>query len=204
MSGFFTIRSTCPRCRGKGKVIEKPCSQCRGAGRLPEQVQLKVRIPAGIEDGMPVRLAGEGEEGEEGRRGDLYCYVRVEPDEYFERRGDDVLCEVPITFAQAALGAGIEVPTIEGTSSLRVPAGTQPGQVFRMRGMGFKSLRGYGRGDQYVRILIEVPEKLTTRQAELLRELAEIEGKNVSPKRESFLEKLKSYFTGEEDDGTAS
>lgn len=204
VSGFFTIRSTCPRCRGTGKVIEKACSQCRGAGRLPEQVQLEVSILAGVEDGMPLRLTGEGEEGEGGRRGDLYCYVHVEPDEFFERRGDDVLCEVPITFAQAALGAEPEVPTIEGTSFLRVPGGTQPGQVFRMRGMGFKSLRGYGRGDQYVTVVIEVPKKLTPRQAELLRELAEIEGKNVSPKRESFLEKLKSYFAREEDHGTAS
>jgi len=203
--GFFMMRSTCPRCRGTGKVIEKACPDCRGAGRISVPAQITVRIPAGVEDGTPLRVTGQGEEGQRGQRGDLYCYVHVEPDEFFQRQGDDILCEVPVTFAQAALGAEVEIPTTEGTRSLRVPAGTQSGHVFRLRRLGFKSLRGFGRGDQYVRVVIEVPKKLTPRQAELLREFAEIEGKNVSPRRRSFLERLKSYFRKEEEeDGAAS
>jgi molecular chaperone DnaJ len=159
--------------------------------------QIKVPIPAGVENGMRLRIAGEGEVGENGApRGDLFCDIYVAPHPIFERHGDDVLCELPISFSQAALGADVEVPTLAGRISLHVPSGTQSGQVFRLPGQGLPNVHGRGRGNELVQVVIETPKKLTPRMEELLREMAQIEDKEVTPKRKSFFEKVKEYFEG--------
>ncbi len=198
-SGFFAIRTTCPSCRGGGQVIDKPCPDCAGAGRTQRRVAIDVRIPAGIEDGVRLRVPGQGELGNDGlERGDLYCYVHVEPDEFFKRQGDDLLCRVPITYPQAVLGSEITVPTIDGRAvPLRVPPGTPSGEVLTLEGLGVPRLNGRGRGDLHVVVAIEVPKKVTERYKELLRQLAELEDKNVTPERKSFFTKLKDFFTEE-------
>ena len=196
--GFFSVSTTCPTCRGKGTVIEKPCADCQGAGRTPRSARVRVTIPAGIEDGSRLRVPDEGEPGESGGpRGDLYVYVFVAEHDFFRRHGDDVLCEVPLTFSQAALGTELEVPTLRGKAKVKVPAGTQSGQIFRLRGQGFARLHEYGEGDQIVQVHLETPKKVTGRQEELFRELASLEETNVSPRRKSFLDTLKEYFTEE-------
>jgi len=196
-AGFFAVRTVCPRCRGRGQTIDKPCPECSGTGRAVRRVSIDVRIPQGIEDGVRLRVPGQGELGEDRvERGDLYCYVHVEPDELFKRQGDDLICRVPITYGQAALGAEIDVPTIDGKAAkLRVPPGTQSGEVLTLPGLGVPRLNGRGRGDEHVIAAIEVPKKLSARQRELLRELAELEEANVTPERKSFVEKLKDFFT---------
>ena len=193
--GFFAMRSTCPRCHGMGEVIDTPCDQCRGNGRVPRKREVSVTIPPGIEDGMQLRLSGEGEAGRRGGvRGDLYCLVRVKPHALFTRDGDDILLEVPIGFAQATLGTDIDVPTLQGRSKLTVPAGTQPGTVLRMRGIGLPRLDGYGVGNQLVRIQVEVPCKLGEEQEALLRKYAELEKQNVGAKQKSFWKKVREIF----------
>ncbi len=169
-AGFFAVRTLCPSCRGSGHVVDKPCPDCSGAGRTPRRVSIDVRLPAGVEDGVRVRVPGQGELGDDGsERGDLYCYVHVEPDDFFQRQGDDLVCRVPITYPQAALGADIDVPTIDGrTTRLRVPPGTPSGAVLTLPGLGVLRLNGRGRGDEHVVVAIEVPKKVTERQAELL------------------------------------
>jgi len=195
--GFFVVRVTCPRCGGVGTVITDPCPECRGKGKIPKTAEIKVRIPPGIEDGTRLRIAGEGEIGDNGApRGDLFCDVFVKEHPFFERHGDDIICEVPISFAQAALGAEIEVPTLTSTARVKIPRGTQSGQIIRLRGQGLPNVNGYGRGDELIRVVIETPRHLTPRQEELLREFAKTEEKNVSPRRKSFFEKLKDYFEG--------
>ncbi|MGE0713536.1 MAG: molecular chaperone DnaJ [Planctomycetota bacterium] len=196
-TGFFQIQTTCPACRGQGTVIRERCGGCAGEGRVPRKREVTVDIPAGIEDGMRLRLAGEGEPGEAGApAGDLYLVVRIREHELFGRQDDHVLVEVPVTFSQAALGATIEVPTIDGKDSLTIKRGTQSGSLYTLRGKGIPSVRGGRRGDQIVRVVVEVPTKLTKKQEELLRAFAETEEKHVSPERKSFFEKLKSYFEG--------
>ncbi|HPD17413.1 MAG TPA: molecular chaperone DnaJ [Planctomycetota bacterium] len=198
-AGFFAVRTLCPSCRGGGQVIDKPCGDCSGAGRTPRRVAIEVRIPQGIEDGVRLRVPGQGELGNDSlERGDLYCYVHVQPDEFFKRQGDDLICRVPITYSQAALGAEVDVPTIEGRlAKLRVPPGTQSGEVLTLPRLGVPRLNGRGRGDEHVIVQIEVPKKVTERQAELLRQLAELEDRNVTPGRKSFFGKLKDFFTEE-------
>lgn len=198
-TGFFAVRTLCPSCRGSGQVIDKPCPDCGGAGRTPRRVSIDVRLPPGVEDGVRVRVPGQGELGEDGsERGDLYCYVHVEPDEFFQRQGDDLVCKVPITYSQAVLGAEIDVPTIDGrTAKLRVPPGTQSGSVLTLPGLGAMRLNGRGRGDEHVVVSIEVPKKVTERQAELLRQLAELEEREVTPERKSFFSRLTKFFTEE-------
>lgn len=180
-------------------MIDKPCRECSGAGRVPQETPIEVSIPAGIEGNVRLRVAGQGELGPSGAgRGDLYCHIRVRPDPFFQRKGDDVLCRVPITFSQAALGAEIEVPTLDGeTTTLRVPAGTQSGEILTLPGQGVPRLNGRGRGNEHIMVNIEVPKKLSGRQKELLRELAELEEKHVTPERKSFFETLKNFFTDE-------
>lgn len=196
--GFFSVAMTCPTCHGKGTVIEKPCPACEGSGREERTVRIRVNIPAGIEDGTRLRVPDEGEPSPNGGpRGDLFCYVFVEEHDFFQRHGNDVLCEVPITFSQAALGTELEVPTLRGKARLKIPPGTQSGTVFRLRGQGFPNMRGYGEGDQIVQVTVETPKKLTPRQEELFRELAMLEEKNVSPKRQGFMEKIRKYFSEE-------
>ncbi|MHC4883605.1 MAG: molecular chaperone DnaJ [Planctomycetota bacterium] len=196
--GFFSIASTCPTCGGAGEVIDKPCGGCGGSGRTAKTVKIKVNVPAGVEDGTRMRVPSEGEPGVRGGpRGDLFCYIMVKEHEFYERHNDDVYCEVPITFSQAALGAELEVPTLKGKARLKIPDGTQSGQVFRLRGQGITNVHGRGIGDQIVRVVLETPKKLTPRMEELLRELASLEDKHVSAQRSSFLDKVKEYFTEE-------
>jgi len=193
--GFFSMRSTCPRCHGMGEVIDTPCPGCKGNGRVPQRREVTVTIPPGVEHGMQLRLSGEGEAGRRGSvRGDLYCVVQVLQHPLFERHGDDVLLDVPIGFAQAGLGTEIEVPTLQGKTKLSVPKGTQPGTVLRMRGMGLPRLDGYGVGNQLVRIIVEVPTKLAKEQEELLKRYAEIEKQNVGVKQKSFWNKVREIF----------
>jgi len=195
-AGFFSMRSTCPRCHGRGEVIGQPCPKCSGNGRTLKEREITIKIPAGIEDGMTLRVAGEGEAGEQGGpRGDLLCEVHIKPHPLFKRAGADVYLELPVGFAQAALGAKLEVPTLRGRKELKVTGGTQAGEVVRMKGEGFPKLDGYGRGDQLVEVVVEVPTKLTKEQERILREFAETEEKNISPERKSFLDKFKKLFS---------
>ncbi len=194
--GFFTMRTTCPKCHGNGKIIESPCTKCGGSGRYPKRSVISIQIPAGVEDGMRLRLTGQGEPGYNGApSGDLYCDIHVKPHPIFKRQGNDVLCEVPITFAQAALGCTVDVPTLAGNViQVKIPKGTQNNEIVPIRGEGFPDLHGYGRGNLLVQVIVEVPIKITSRQEELLREFAELEKKNVSSRQKNFFEKMKNLF----------
>ncbi|MFH1023943.1 MAG: molecular chaperone DnaJ [Planctomycetota bacterium] len=196
VQGFFSISTPCSSCRGQGVRIESRCVACHGEGRTVVKREIEISFPPGTEDGMQFRVAGEGETGEDGApRGDLYCWVNVRPHAFFERHGNDLLCAVPVTLSQAALGTSIDVPTLEGRTTLKVPPGTQSGQILRLRGMGVPDIHGHGRGDLLVRVIVEVPRRLSPKQESILRELAKIEEENVSPERKSFLERMKKYFT---------
>jgi molecular chaperone DnaJ len=197
--GFFQIQIACPSCGGQGEVITDPCSRCDGQGQVLAKRRLEVTIPPGVDTGSRIRLAGEGEVAEVGGpRGDLYCRFRIRPHPVFQRDGVDLLCEMPITFPQASLGGELEVPTLTGAAPLTLPRGTNHGDVFRLRGKGMPDVRGRGHGDLLIRTLIDVPKKLTKRQEELLRELAEIDQKHVSPERKGFLDRVKEWLTGDE------
>jgi molecular chaperone DnaJ len=190
--GLFVLQTTCPQCRGNGKSISDPCASCHGAGAIPKKLTIKIRIPAGVEDNSRLRIAGEGEAGRNGaQRGDLYVDISVKPDRFFERHENDVVCKIPVSYAQAALGAELEVPTLDGTAKLKVPPGTQPNDLLRMRNLGIASGHGQ-RGDQLVVVQIAVPRKISDRQRELLRELGEIEDKTGENK--GFFEKMKNLF----------
>lgn len=198
--GFFQMATTCPACGGEGKRVVDPCGKCRGSGRQSKTVQLKVDIPPGVDTGMWLQLRNQGEPGDPGApRGNLRIQIQIREHRFFERQGNDLYCQVPISFAQAALGADIEVPTLEGAEILHVPRGTQSGDVLRLRGRGMPDINGRGRGDEHVEVVIETPRKLSARQEELLRELAELDHADVSPKRKNFFEKLRDYFTEETD-----
>ena len=193
-AGFFSIAQTCQRCHGEGEIIQTPCTECRGQGRVKIERKIDVHVPAGIYAGARLRVAGEGEAGlKGGQRGDLYIlrYVREHP--VFERDGNDIICNLPVTFVQATLGDDVEVPTIEGKVRMKIPAGTQPGKVFRLRGKGIADLRGHVRGDQLVKVLVEVPSKLTPRQRDLLREFAD-SGGGSTPIINAFIEKIRKVF----------
>jgi len=193
--GFFQMVSTCPQCRGSGQVITNPCKKCRGTGRVPKKRLVNVKIPAGVHEGQAIRVTGEGEPGRHsGPRGDLYCYVKVKPHKFLQRDGSDLIAVVPISFTQAALGATIDVPSLNGTKQLKVPPGTQYGSMFRIKGQGLPDMRMRRTGDQLVQIVIETPAKLNEKQQELLREFAKTENKRVSPKAKGFFEKLKKTF----------
>lgn len=193
--GFFSIQTPCPHCRGAGQVIEDPCRDCRGSGHVQENRQVRVRIPAGIDDGTRLRVPGEGEPGSDpSLTGDLYCDIFVKPHPFFEREGKNVFCEIPITFSQAALGAEIEVPTLAGPMRMRLPPGTDSGQLFRLRRQGLPDVNGGTPGDQIVRVSIEVPKKLSARQEELLREFAKTEKVEVKPRKKGFLDRIKDIF----------
>jgi molecular chaperone DnaJ len=175
-SGFFTVSSTCGQCHGQGRIITTPCETCRGAGRAKVSTTVHVKIPAGVDTGARLRLRGEGEQGDYGApSGDLYVFIHAEPHELFERRDDNVYSRLPISFVDAALGATTEVPTLEGTEKLKIPRGTPSGKMFRLKGKGVPHLRGFGRGDQIIELVIQVPTKLTKKQEELLREFARCE-----------------------------
>jgi molecular chaperone DnaJ len=181
--GFFSIRTTCPHCRGEGRSIRYPCAECRGTGQVERKKKVSAKIPAGVDTGSRLRLSGEGESGARGGPpGDLYVFINVKPHEFFKRNNYDVVCQVPISFVQAALGANINVPTLTGEKNLHIPKGTQPGEVFRFKGEGIPSLRGYGNGDQIMQVLVKTPTGLTKKQEALLKEFARIESGKLSTK----------------------
>lgn len=194
--GFFSIARTCDRCGGAGKIITDPCKACKGQGRIRTYKSISVKIPGGVDTGSRLRISGEGEMGfNGGPRGDLYIYLNVEEHPFFKRDGNDLYCDMPVTFPQAALGAEIEVPTIDGTHKLKMPSGTPSNRIFHIKGKGIQKLGGSHRGDQIVRIYVDVPKNLTQRQRELLEEFAQVTGDEVN---KSFKEKIKNLFTGAE------
>jgi molecular chaperone DnaJ len=193
--GLFSIAKTCGQCQGQGTVLRDPCRKCGGAGAVRSQHSLSVRIPAGVDTGSRLKLRGEGEAGlNGGPAGDLYVVLRVRDHPLFTRDGNDVICDVPIGFTQAALGAEIDVPTPHGKVKMKVPAGTQSGDTFRLKGKGAPDVRGYGHGDALVRVLVETPKKLSPRQRELLEEFARLSGEEVHPISKGFLDKVKEMF----------
>ncbi|MGO4107264.1 molecular chaperone DnaJ [Paenibacillus sp. YAF4_2] len=199
--GRMVNRRACSNCGGSGKVIKEKCGTCHGAGKVKKQRKINVRIPAGVDDGAQIRLSGEGEGGlRGGPAGDLYIVIRVKAHDFFERENDDIYCEVPLTFVQAALGDEIEIPTLTEKVKLKIPAGTQTGTYFRLKGKGVPKLRGYGQGDQHVKVTIVTPTKLTDAQKDLLREFGGIGGEAPSENsehHESIFDKMKKAFRGE-------
>lgn len=196
--GFFSIQQTCPKCRGSGRMVSDPCKTCHGAGRVKNTKTLEVKIPAGIDDGMRLRHAGHGEPGVNGGpSGDLYVEIHIRPHQVFQRDGDDLHCEMPINFATAALGGEIEIPTLDGMARLKIPAETQSGKVFRLRGKGIRNVRSHAHGDLMCHVFIETPVKLTDRQKELLREFEEISSGNAdrhNPQAKSWMDKVRDFF----------
>ena len=198
--GRMVNRRACSNCSGTGKVIKEKCGTCHGAGKVKRQRKINVRIPAGVDDGAQIRLSGEGESGlRGGPSGDLYIVIRVKPHDFFDREGDDIYCEVPLTFAQAALGDEIEIPTLTEKVKLKVPAGTQTGTYFRLKGKGVPKLRGYGQGDQHVKVTVVTPTKLTEEQKELLRQFSgtSVAETNGQEHHESIFDRMKKAFRGE-------
>jgi molecular chaperone DnaJ len=198
--GFFQISRTCAQCSGAGKVITDPCPACRGAGKVETESQVTVRVPPGSDTGTRLRYTGEGEPGDRGGPpGDLYVVIQVQEHPIFVREETEVICEVPLSFTQAALGAQIDVPTLDGKVKMKVPAGTQSGKVFRLRGKGFPVLGNASqRGDQHVRVTVEVPERLTKKQRELLEQFAAISGEDAHPQAKTFFDKVRELFGNEE------
>ena len=193
--GFLTVARPCPNCRGEGRIVRHPCTGCRGQGRVSRERLLKVTIPAGVENGNQLRLSGEGEGGPQGGpAGDLYVVLHVKAHEIFVRDGAHLVCELPLTFPQVALGDEIEVPVLDGTAKLKVPAGTQPGQRLVLRGKGMPHLRGRGRGDAVYEVVVEVPTDLTARQRELLEEFRRSHEGGSNPRVSKFLERMKQLF----------
>lgn len=202
--GFFAVQRTCQSCHGQGKIIKKPCKKCRGEGITNSHKTLSVKIPSGVDTGDRIRIEGEGEVGESGApKGDLYVRIRVQKHKIFERDGNTLYCELPLSFAVATLGGSIEVPSLNGSASLKIPAGTQSAQRFKLSGKGVKSVRSSRVGDLVVQVHIETPVKLTGEQKELLKAFEEsLQGKHRkqhSPKEHGFFDSVKSFFTGEED-----
>ncbi|QQZ10815.1 molecular chaperone DnaJ [Heyndrickxia vini] len=196
--GKIVNRRVCHYCNGTGKMIKNKCKTCGGTGKVKKRRRINVKIPAGVDDGQQLRVSGQGEPGVNGGpAGDLYVVFHVREHEFFERDGDDIYCEMPITFAQAALGDEIEVPTLHGKVKLKVPAGTQTGTKFRLRGKGVPNVRGYGTGDQHIHVKVITPTKLTDKQKQLLREFSETEGSAPDEQNESFIDKMKKAFKGE-------
>jgi molecular chaperone DnaJ len=193
--GFFAVSRACSDCNGTGAVIPDPCSKCRGSGKVPSEEVLEVNIPGGVDNGTRVRLSGMGEPGERGGPpGDLYVTVIVREHPLFQREDNEVFCEVPISFTQAALGAKIDVPTLDGKVKMTIPAGTQSGKVFRLKGKGIPHLHSQQRGDQHVRVIIETPTDLSAKQRELLEKFAELSGEESHPQSKSFFDKVKELF----------
>ncbi len=191
---FFTVASPCPTCQGSGRVVERPCRACGGRGKVQRKSDVRIRVPAGVEDGMTLRVAGEGDAGDPGApRGDLLCVVREKEHKLFQRSGPDVLCELPFSFTQLALGDRVEIPTLRGRVEMTIPPGTPNGKIFRLRGQGLPQLDSGRRGDQLVRVYVEIPTKLTDEQKALLKRFAEIEAERSGHK--SFFEKITGYFS---------
>src|SRR4051812_19386208 len=197
--GFFSIQQTCPRCHGTGKVIPNPCPTCSGSGRVKKHKTLSVKIPSGVDEGDRIRLSGEGEAGVNGGpSGDLYVVIHLKAHGVFQRDGDDLHCEMPISFTQAALGGDIEIPTLDGSARIKIPPETQSGQTFRLRGKGIKGVRSSYPGDLLCEVVVETPVRLNDRQKELLRELEDINKKDPrhNPRAKTFMDKVKEFFAG--------
>ena len=198
--GFFSIQQTCPRCHGTGKMIPTPCTACSGAGRVKQQKTLAVKIPSGVDEGDRVRLTGEGEPGVNGGpSGDLYVQVHIKAHSVFQRDHDDLHCEMPVSFATAALGGDVDVPTLDGSARIKVPAETQSGKTFRLRGKGIKGVRSHVPGDLFCHVLVETPVNLNERQKELLREFEAITQKDAgrhNPRAKSWFDRVKEFFEG--------
>jgi len=193
--GFFSMSRTCTQCHGRGTIIKDPCKECRGSGRVRRTRRVKVKIPAGIDNGSHLRLTGQGEAGlRGGPAGDLYITIRVRPHPIFKREGDTVICEIPITFTRAALGGEIRVPTLNGRARLKVPPGTQTNKIFRLRKMGIPHLHSSGKGDQWVKVIIETPVSLSAEQKQLLRKFEEVGRGNGQPKARDFFNKVRQIF----------
>lgn len=196
--GRIVNRRTCTTCQGKGKIVKERCHECHGSGRVKKRKKIHIKVPAGVEDGSQLRVSGEGEPGSNGGPpGDLFIVLHVYSHDFFERNGDNVYCEVPITFTQAALGDELEVPTLDGKVKLKIPEGTQTGTNFRLKGKGVPRLRFTGRGDQHIKIVVVTPTKLTEQQKELLREYGKLNGDETHHQQKSFFEKMKKAFIGE-------
>lgn len=197
--GFFSIQQTCPSCRGTGKVIADACRECHGEGRVKHTKTLSVKVPAGVDDGDQIRLAGEGEAGEQGGpAGDLYVEIRIKPHPIFKREGDDLYCEMPVSFVTAALGGELEIPTLGGRASLKIPPETQTEKLFRLRGKGVKGVRSGHTGDLYCRVTVETPVNLTEHQKQLLSEFDRLTregGARHNPREQSWLDRLKGFFS---------
>ncbi|MBS0624403.1 MAG: molecular chaperone DnaJ [Verrucomicrobia bacterium] len=194
--GFFSMSSTCPTCQGTGHVITRPCKLCQGSGLEKKKQHVKVPIPAGVDNGMRLKMNGYGDAGVGGGPpGDLFVFINVDPHPLFEREGDDILLDLPIGFAEAALGSKKEIPTLQGHCLLTIPEGTQSGKAFRIRGKGFPNVHGRGKGDLIVRALVETPTHLTDEQKKMLREFGETEGVENLPRKQSFIEKIKNFFS---------
>jgi molecular chaperone DnaJ len=196
--GFFTLERTCPACHGRGQMIEDPCPSCSGSGRVTRERTLSVNIPAGVEDGTRIRLAGEGEAGVRGGpAGDLYIFLSLQSHPFFQRDGADLHCRVPISMVTAALGGTIDVPTIEGgMTKVKVPEGTQTGRRFRLTAKGMPVLRSKQTGDMYVQVMVETPQKLTKRQKELLAEFEKMSSRETHPESAGFFARVKDFFDG--------
>lgn len=193
--GFFTVARTCPRCQGRGEIVESPCDTCQGKGHLREKRSLKVRIPAGVSDGLRLRLVGEGEAGDEGMpAGDLYVTMRVRRHSFFERDGNNLACEITISFTQAALGARVEIPTLEGSEILKIPAGVQGGEVIRVKGKGIQDVGGRRKGELFVKVLVKTPEGLSKEQKALLVKLAELRGEDIESVDKTVIHRMKNIF----------
>ena len=196
--GFFSIERTCPQCQGRGEVISDPCNDCSGQGRVTRERNLSVDIPAGIEDGVRIRLGGEGEAGTRGGpTGDLYIFLNIRPHEFFQRDGADLFCKIPISMTTAALGGQFEVSCLDGSKSrVKVPEGTQSGKQFRLRGKGMPIMRSADQGDLYIQVAIETPQKLNKRQRELLEEFEMLSSEENSPESTGFFSRMKNFFDG--------
>ena len=196
--GFFSIQQTCPKCHGTGRVIPEPCPTCHGAGRVKQHKTLQVKIPAGVDEGDRIRLAGEGEHGVNGGPpGDLFVQIHIKQHPVFQRDHNDLHCEMPVSFATAALGGEIEIPTLDGAAKIKIPAETQSGKVFRLRGKGIRGIRSSGPGDLMCHVVVETPVNLTDRQKELLREFEAISDKDTgrhNPRAKSWMDKVKDFF----------
>jgi molecular chaperone DnaJ len=193
--GFFSVSRTCSQCHGQGTIVKEPCATCAGAGRVRTMHTLSVKIPAGVDTGSRLKLRGEGEMGPVGGvPGDLYVVIQVESHPIFVRDNLDIICDVPISFVQAALGTEIDVPTLDGKVKMKIPSGTQSGKVFRMKGKGIKDVQGVQQGDQHVRVNVETPTRLTAKQKELLKDFAELGGEEVNPLSKGFFDKVKELF----------
>jgi len=193
--GFFSVSKTCGQCNGEGKIVETPCPDCKGKGSTRDTKTLSVKVPAGVETGTRLKMTGEGGQGKGGPNGDLYIAMAVKDHPLFQREDTNIICEIPISFIQAALGCELEVPTLDGKVAMKIPEGTQSGKIYRLKGKGIPSLHGYGRGDQMVVIRVETPINLNKKQKELLEEFARISGEEIHPMKKGFLNKVMEFLS---------